>query len=162
VDGVVEYDKRWVEWFGEIRAALPGQLLVEHVGSTAIPGLAAKPIVDVDVVVASESEVAATIVAITECGWRHQGNLGIQDREAFTGRFDLPPHHLYVVLAGSRPHLDHIDLRDHLRDNAIDAAHYGDLKRRLAPLLAEDRQAYLAAKSELIADLLATARTQTP
>lgn len=158
VGGVVEYDKRWVEWFGEIRAALPGELLVEHVGSTAVPGLAAKPIVDVDVVVGSELDVAAAIAAITDRGWSHRGNLGILHREAFTGRSDLPPHHLYVVVAGSRPHLDHIDLRDYLRAHPIDAARYGDLKRALAPLLAEDREAYLAGKSELVAELLATAR----
>lgn len=156
---MVGYDKQWVEWFGEIRAALPERLLVEHVGSTAVPGLAAKPIVDVDVVVRSESEVTAAIAAITDRGWTHQGNLGIPAREAFTGRSDLPPHHLYLVVAGSQPHLDHVDLRDHLRAHPLDAARYGALKLGLGPLLAEDRDAYLAGKSELIAELLATARS---
>lgn len=159
MDGVVAYDERWVEWFEQVRAAIPEGFVVEHVGSTAVPGLAAKPIIDVDVVVASDKEVAAVVAALEQNGWRHEGDLGIPGREAFKGREDLPVHHLYVVVAGSVPHRDHVDLLAHLRAHPVDAARYGELKRGLAPLLQTDRNAYLIGKSAFIAELLAAARS---
>ncbi len=155
---MVDYDERWPVWFAAVRAALPSGLVVEHVGSTAVPGLAAKPIIDVDVVLASEDDLESTIAALADAGWRHEGDLGIPGREAFEPRADLPPHHLYVVVRDSAAHLDHVDLRNHLRAHPSDARRYGDLKRELAPLLSEDREAYLAGKSELIVQLLAAAR----
>lgn len=161
MDGVIEYDERWVEWFEQVRAAIPGGFTVEHVGSTAVPGLAAKPIIDVDVVAASEKGVPVAVSALVQCGWRHEGDLGISGREAFRGREDLPAHHLYVVVAGSGPHLDHIDLRDHLRTHPTELGRYAELKRELAPLLETDRDAYFRGKSALIAEMLMTARMST-
>lgn len=101
------------------------------------------------------------VAELVKCGWRHEGDLGISGREALTGRDDLPAHHLYVVVAGSVPHRDHIDLRDYLRAHPDDAARYGRLKRGLAPLLRADRDAYLRGKSALINELLAAARSFT-
>ncbi len=158
MSGVVDYDERWPVWFAAVRAALPSGLVVEHVGSTAVPGLAAKPIIDVDVVVESKVDVESTIAVLADAGWRHEGDLGIPGREAFEPRADLPLHHLYLVIRGGRPHIDHVDLRDYLRTHPEHARRYGSLKRELAPLLAHDREAYLAGKAELIAELLAAAR----
>jgi GrpB-like predicted nucleotidyltransferase (UPF0157 family) len=75
----------------------------------------------------------------------------------------LPPadaiyHHLYVVVAGSQPHRDHIDLRDYLRTHPAQAARYGGLKRRLAVLLKTDRSAYSKGKAEMISEFLRQAR----
>ena len=156
--GVVEYDERWAEWFEQIRAAIPPGLVVEHVGSTAVPGLVAKPIIDVDVVVQTTREVAPAIDALAIAGWRHRGNQGIDGREAFDALRGLPPHHLYLVVDGSLAHRDHVDLRNWLREHPIDAARYGELKLELAPLLDTDRDAYLAGKAALITELLAAAR----
>lgn len=158
MSGVVDYDERWPVWFAAVRSALPPGLVVEHVGSTAVPGVAAKPIIDVDVVVASVDDVAPAVAALVAAGWQHEGDLGIPGREAFEPRADLPPHHLYVVVRDSAAHLDHVDLRDYLRTHPSDARRYGALKRELAPLLSEDREAYLAGKSDLVAELLAAAR----
>ncbi len=160
MSAVVDYDDRWPRWFDTVRAALPPGLVIEHVGSTSVPGLAAKPIIDVDVVLASADEVESAISALAVAGWTHEGDLGIPGREAFEQRADLPAHHLYVVVRDSRPHRDHVDLRDYLRVHPAEAARYGALKRSLAPLLVEDREAYLAGKSNLIAELLAAARSR--
>jgi len=161
---VVPYDPEWPAVFGGVReradAALAGlPHVTEHVGSTAVPGLAAKPIVDVDVVVPESGLVAAAVQALGRAGWRPEGDLGIAGREAFTPPGDGPYHHLYVVVAGSVPHRDHTDLRDFLRSNPAAAARYADRKRELAPLLRTDRAAYTEGKAALIAELLAEART---
>jgi GrpB-like predicted nucleotidyltransferase (UPF0157 family) len=160
---VAAYDPRWPALFSELRdrvdAALAGVAHVtEHVGSTAVPGLDAKPVIDLDVVVPDDAAVGAAVKALAAAGWQHQGDLGITGREAF-----LPPpgavyHHLYAVVAGSQPHRDHIDLRDFLRAHPAAAARYGSLKHRLAVLLETDRSAYSDGKAAMISDLLRQAR----
>ena len=160
---VVACDPRWPGLFGQLRgrvdAALAGVAHVtEHVGSTAVPGLDAKPVIDLDVVVPDEAAVAAAIGALAAAGWRHQGDLGITGREAFLPPADAIYHHLYVVVAGSQPHRDHIDLRDFLRTHPAQAARYSDLKRRLAMLLETDRPAYSDGKAAMISEFLRQAR----
>ena len=160
---VVAYDPRWPGLFRQLRgrvdAALAGVAHVtEHVGSTAVPGLDAKPVIDLDVVVPDGATVGAAVRALAADGWRHQGDLGIKSREAFQPPGDAVYHHLYVVVAGSQPHRDHIDLRDYLRTHPAQAARYGDLKRRLAPLLKTDRSAYGEGKAEMIGEFLRQAR----
>jgi len=162
---VTEYDPRWPAVFGRLRdrldAALAGVAHVtEHVGSTAVPGLAAKPIIDVDVVVADETALEPTVKALAAAGWQHEGDLGIKGREAFLPPADAAYHHLYLVVAESQPHRDHIDLRDFLRKQPGHAARYGALKRQLAVLLQTDRGAYLAGKDEMIAEFLRMARCE--
>jgi GrpB-like predicted nucleotidyltransferase (UPF0157 family) len=160
---VVAYDPRWPGLFAELRgrtdAALAGVAhLTEHVGSTAVPGLDAKPIIDLDVVVPDDAAASAAITALAAAGWQHQGDLGITGREAFLPPGDAIYHHLYVVVAGSQPHRDHIDLRDFLRTHPAQAARYSDLKRRLAVLLATERPAYSEGKAEMISEFLRQAR----
>ncbi|MGX5680546.1 GrpB family protein [Schumannella luteola] len=159
-DGISEYTPSWQRWFAEIRDALPAGLIVEHVGSTSVPGLAAKPIIDIDVVVEA-AEVADSIAVLEAAGWVHEGDLGIAGRETFRSRSDLPPHHLYVVVRGSAAHRDHIDLRDHLRVNPADASRYEAVKRSLEHLLTVDRVAYTEGKGPIITELLARARDTT-
>jgi GrpB-like predicted nucleotidyltransferase (UPF0157 family) len=162
---VAEYDPQWPEVFHRLRDRVDSALaavahVTEHVGSTAVPGLDAKPIIDVDVVVPDEAAVGPAIDALAVAGWRHQGDLGIAGREAFLPPADAAYHHLYVVAAGSQPHRDHIDFRDFLRTHPGQAARYGALKRRLAALLETDREAYVDGKADLVAELLRLARGQ--
>lgn len=158
---VADYDPAWpalFERFAEpLRAALPNAS-VEHVGSTAVPGLAAKPIVDIDVVVDSPSEVPRALEALAGLGYVYQGDKGIPGREAFLWPPASEPHHLYVVVAGSPPHRDHRDFCDHLRAHPDTAREYGALKRELAERLGDDRIAYTKAKSEFITAVLVVAR----
>lgn len=164
---VVPYDRQWPELFGQLRlrvdaalAAVPHQ--TEHVGSTAVAGLAAKPIVDMDVVVPDRSVVPAAVQGLAAAGWRHEGQHGVAGREAFAPPPEGPYHHLYVVVAGSVAHRDHVDLRDYLRARPDEAARYATLKGRLAYLLATDRDAYTNGKAELITELLGRARAGRP
>jgi GrpB-like predicted nucleotidyltransferase (UPF0157 family) len=160
---VVAYDPGWPGLFGELRdrvdtvvADIPH--VTEHVGSTAVPGLDAKPIIDLDVVVPDEAAVGAAIEALAGAGWQHQGDLGITGREAFLPPADAVYHHLYVVVAGNQAHRDHVDLRNFLRTHPVQAARYGALKHRLAALLKTDRAAYTDGKAAMIGDFLRQAR----
>lgn len=160
---VVSYDPKWpdqFEWLrGRVDAALGGVIhQVEHVGSTAVPGLDAKPIIDIDVVVPDPSIVTTAVAALTAAGWRHQGDLGIAGREAFSPPDEFLYHHLYVVVQDQPAHRDHVDLRDYLRAHPDAAAEYGAVKRSLAHSLGVDRSAYAAGKSPTIEALLAEAR----
>jgi GrpB-like predicted nucleotidyltransferase (UPF0157 family) len=165
---VVEYDPRWPLWFDEIRARLTPYLSglphhIEHVGSTAVPGLAAKPIIDVDIVVPTADLVPAVVAALVTAGYQHEGDQGIPGREAFV----LPPdavryHHLYLVVEGNKPHRDHILLRDHLWTNPADRERYAVRKRELVYLLTTDRSAYVDGKAALVEELIARAAYSQP
>jgi GrpB-like predicted nucleotidyltransferase (UPF0157 family) len=160
---VVAYDPDWPRQFAElarsVREAL-GDLdaTVEHVGSTSVPGLAAKPVIDIDVVVASAADVPRAIERLRPLGYLHQGDRGVTGREAFTWPPDARRHHLYLVVSGSEPHLEHVELRDYLRDNPRVAADYGALKTELAQRLGADRLGYTEAKAEFVAGVLRAAR----
>lgn len=102
---VLPYDEKWKRDFIAIKDELTEALgdmaiTIEHVGSTSVEGLAAKPIIDIDVVV-KEDQVDDAISALAEVRYIHEGNLGIPGREAFTyeGKEHLQQHHLYVCLA---------------------------------------------------------------
>lgn len=160
---VVDYDPRWPLWFAEIRARVTPYLAdlphrIEHVGSTAVPGLAAKPIIDLDIVVPAADLVPVAIERLAAAGYRHQGDQGIPGREAFA----LPAaavhyHHLYVVVEGNKAHQDHVVLRDHLRLSAADRERYAARKRELAHLLTTDRTAYVDGKGALVEEMIARA-----
>jgi GrpB-like predicted nucleotidyltransferase (UPF0157 family) len=163
-DVVVPYDPQWPQQFEDLRrrvdAALSGlDHHTVHVGSTAVPSLAAKPIIDLDVVVADQPASAAAVSLLAAAGWQHEGDLGIVGREAFKPPADAVYHHLYLVTADGQAHRDHVDLRDFLRAHPDQAARYGRLKQRLAPLLKTDRAAYNECKAQLIAQFLTQARS---
>lgn len=116
------YDPRWPDLFVELRDLVDAALasvahVTEHVGSTAVPALDAKPIIDLGVVVPDD----AAVRALTAAGWQHQGNLGIAGREAFLPLPGTVYHHLYVVVAASQPYRDHIDVREFLRAHPVHA-----------------------------------------
>jgi GrpB-like predicted nucleotidyltransferase (UPF0157 family) len=167
---VVDYDPAWAEQFERIAthvwpAVERTALRIDHVGSTSVPALAAKPIIDLDVVVASEGDVRPTIDALAAIGYRWMGDLGVTGREAFTPiREDrqsaLAEHHLYVVVEDSRAHLDHWLLRDLLRADADARERYAALKRRNAEQADRNMEVYVAAKAELVAELLTRAREE--
>ena len=161
---VVDYDDGWPRDFDTIHAHLwPATSsfahAIEHVGSTAVPGLAAKPIIDVDVVVSEPDDLQLAIRALQSLGYEHVGDLDIPGRHAFSVLPGLPEHHLYAVVKDTPPHRDHIDLRDYLRTHSDAAQRYTTHKRSLAHLLTIDREAYLDGKAHLISHLLALART---
>ncbi|MBM7167580.1 GrpB family protein [Streptomyces sp. G44] len=160
---VRDYDPQWSERFEGLRQRLAPHVAdlgasIEHVGSTAVPGCAAKPIIDLDIVVSEDAVLAELIPRLAGLGYRHEGDLGIRGREAFQAPSAAPEHHLYGVVAGSKPHLDHVLLRDYLRQQSDEVQRYGALKVTLAQRFCaegEGRAAYSAAKSALVEELLA-------
>jgi len=157
---ISEYDPRWPALFCELRDALPAGLRmcarsIEHVGSTAVPGLAAKPIIDIDVVVADEADVAEAIAMLAAAGYPHKGDAGVPGREAFDQPPHLPEHHLYLCVEGAGPLVAHLRLRDHLRANPGTAREYAALKRELTAAYGDDREGYTEAKTAFIERVLA-------
>lgn len=164
---VAEPDPAWSDWFDQIRdhvwPAVEGLALrVEHIGSTSVEGLAAKPVIDLDIVVASESGVRPVIDALSRIGYRWRGELGVEGRQAFGAPPDLelPRHHLYLVVENNKAHIDHWLLRDVLRADPGARARYGELKRRNVELARGDMDVYVAAKARLVAELLARGRAE--
>jgi GrpB-like predicted nucleotidyltransferase (UPF0157 family) len=156
---VLDYDSSWVESFWALRGQIADALgdlaaAIEHVGSTAVPGLAAKPIIDIDVLLASELALPMAIERLVSRGYVYQGNLGIPEREAFAALVNDPPHHLYVCPPHSAELRRHIAFRDYLRAHAVEARAYGDLKHALAQRFRDDRSAYMAGKDALVRELL--------
>lgn len=160
---IVDYDPLWPRQFDTLRTRI-AQLLeglaaaIEHVGSTAVPGLAAKPVIDLDVLLRSASDLPAAISKLTTDGYEHRGDLGIQGREAFWRPPGSVHHHLYVCPPNSPEYRRHIAFRDYLRKNPDTADAYAELKRQLATAHRNDREAYNRGKENFVKDTLERAK----
>lgn len=157
---VLPYDPLWKENFQAIRQelslALNGLALrIEHVGSTSVEGLAAKPIIDIDVVISDHTPLESVISALSTIGYQHEGDLGIPQREAFRydGKHHLQAHHLYVCPESSPELRRHTAFRDCLRTHPEAAAEYSCVKMEAAKLYPEDVEGYIAHKSGCISRL---------
>jgi GrpB-like predicted nucleotidyltransferase (UPF0157 family) len=151
-----DYDPSWPDVFSQLAArvttALGGLVVtVEHIGSTAVPGLVAKPIIDLDVVLASSADLPEAIRLLATLGYAHEGDLGIAGREAFLSPLEPPRHHLYVLAAGAKELRRHLAFRDALRASQDLRNKYAALKRLLAEAQKDDRSAYTKAKVTFIA-----------
>ena len=155
---VVEpYDAAWARDFAGIEAELRpalGELAlgIEHVGSTSVRGLSAKPIIDVDVVIRDRSRLDEVIDALGRIGYRHEGDLGIPGREAFDyeGKEHLRRHHLYVCARDSAELKRHLAFRDYLRAHPDAVRAYSRVKVEGAALYPNDIDGYIAHKSPFI------------
>lgn len=156
---VVDYDSAWPELFetfaGPLRRATGAR--VEHIGSTSVPGIAAKPVIDIDVVVPSPGAVQHAIEQLRALGYTYQGDKGIPGREAFLWPVGATSHHVYVVVEGNDSHRAHVAFRDYLRAHDDVAAEYGALKRGLAAKHGDDRLGYTEAKTEFVTRVLGLA-----
>jgi len=151
---IVDYSPAWPLEFERLRdraAAAVGNLAIaiEHVGSTAVPGLAAKPVIDLVIVVEPE-DVQAAIDRLTVIGYVHQGNLGVEGREAFGVPEGERRHHLYVSPADSEELRAQLAFRNRLRADPELAAEYEALKRGLAWRFRDDRVGYTDAKTAFV------------
>lgn len=157
---VVPYDPAWPTRFEELQlhllSILSGQdVRVEHVGSTSVPGLAAKPILDIDVVLQNGTDFEQVKAALELNGYHHIGDLGISGREAF--KYDDKPqlmsHHLYVLPENSEELKRHLTFRDWLRSHPEDREAYAQVKLAAAQKFPDDIGAYIDAKSDIIFDI---------
>gem|GEM_PF-581967 len=157
---VVPYDPTWPVRFEEVRQCLMGILhgqmvRVEHVGSTSVLDLAAKPILDIDIVLQNEADFAEVKVLLEANGYYHVGDLGITGREAFkyTNKPKFMSHHLYVLSADSDELKRHLTFCDWLRSHPQDREAYAQVKMAAAQQFPDDISAYIDAKSDVILDI---------
>ena len=157
---VVPYDETWTSAFEDIRKEIEsavGDLIIgiEHVGSTSVEGMSAKPIIDIDIVIKDHSIFDAVVNGLNSIGYIHEGNLGIKDREAFKylDKPHLQRHHLYVCTQQSEELFRHITFRDFLRSNPEAAKRYRAVKEKAAQLFPDDIDKYIEYKSPCIEEL---------
>lgn len=164
---IQEYTSNWALNFQTIKAILFDVLLnipvsIEHVGSTAVSGLAAKPIIDIDIVFENGNDFNAIKNRLEKAGYYHNGNQGIHDREVFkrssaytdNNALNTVAHHLYVCSADSEELKRHLLFRNYLQANAPARSEYQQLKQQLADEANQDRKLYAILKEEKAKSLI--------
>jgi GrpB-like predicted nucleotidyltransferase (UPF0157 family) len=168
---LVEYDPGWPEMYRaeaeRVRSILPAGLVcaMEHFGSTAIPGLAAKPIIDILVAVRSVSEAREVAVSPMESlSYAFWADNPKRDRLFFVK--GLPPstphrtHHVHMTEIDSEM-WERLLFRDYLRTHPEEVSRYGALKLELMERYREDREAYTDAKSAYVEEIMSLARASS-
>ena len=157
---VIPYDIKWKSDFESIKKEIEnaiGDLIIsiEHVGSTSVEGLSAKPCIDIDVIIKDYSVFDSVVSRLKAIGYIHAGDLGIKDREAFkySDKPHLQKHHLYVCPQKSKELYRHITFRDFLRNNPDSVKKYSAVKEKAALLFPNDIDKYIAYKSPCIEEL---------
>src|SRR6266446_3272294 len=151
---IVGYDPRWPLQYAQERARVAAQLgdlikSIEHIGSTSVPGLSAKPIIDMLVTVARLGPADPYIDRLRSLGYIFFPVLGNPDRHTF-GKGSPHTHHLHIVEQGGEEHIRPLAFRNYLRTHPEAAGQYDALKRVLANRFPHDRQAYNQAKTDFI------------
>lgn len=161
---VEKYNSEWKNEFEKAKTFYKEllsdiEVSVEHVGSTSVEGLWAKPILDIDIVVNDNIDSLFAIERLKNVGYLHMGNLGIEGREAFNYEENNPnikwmEHHLYVCIKGCENLENHLLLRKHLRDNKKAVEAYSAIKLELAKKYPHDMDSYVDGKTDLITGFL--------
>lgn len=157
---VLPYDKNWKADFEKIKAEIEsaiGKIIitVEHVGSTSVEGMSAKPCIDIDVVIKDYSVFDDVVSRLADIGYIYEGDLGIKDRHAFkySAKPCLQTHHLYVCPQYSQELYRHITFRNFLRNNTEAAEKYSRVKETAARLFPDNIDKYMEYKSGCIQEL---------
>ena len=155
---LVEYDARWPALFAVERQRIRDhcgalELRLEHIGGTSIPGMCAKPILDIAAGVPRDASVVDYVAALTGAGYEHRGERGVPNRQYFC-RGEPRTCHLHLVEEGGPLWRDYVGFRDYLRSDAEAARQFAALKRVLAARFTRDREAYMRAKSLGVQEIL--------
>src|SRR6478672_2338256 len=159
---IAPYDPRWRADFerirGELASALVGVdvLAVEHVGSTSVPGLPAKPVIDIDVVVDART-IPRAIAALESAGYVHEGDRGVPERHAFRAPDDEPRRNVYVCLDGCLALRNHLAVRETLRSNPGLRDEYARVKSALADQDLATMDQSVAGKNAVLGKILEAA-----
>lgn len=161
---VVEYDDRWPLLFAGEARRIRGEcgtlaLRLEHVGGTSIPGMCAKPVLDIAAGRPDASSIGDYIATLERAGYDYRGERGLRGREYFR-RGQPRAYHLHLVEVGGPLWCDYIAFRDYLRAHTEVAREFADLKRVLAARFAHDREAYTTAKGPQVREVLRQARSR--
>lgn len=157
---LVPHQDEWVNQFAEEAARLAdglgsGALTVEHVGSTAIHPIDAKPIIDILVAVNSLDEAENLTPVLKTLGYTRKPKGDLPDRRFFVkGPEDARTHHLSLTQIGSPTWVGHVLFRDYLRSNEQTRSEYQMLKRALAERYPSDRDTYTKEKAPFITEIL--------
>lgn len=158
---IVEYQHEWKTAFDQLYNYLKSHLSIdnpsiEHIGSTSVIGLAAKPVIDLVIIIDNELEFEKTKKDLERIDYIHVGDQGIPKREVFklTKPNNFYRHHLYVAFKDSLALKNHLVLRNHLRNHNEDVIRYGDLKKSLAYMFPHDIDSYVEGKTNFIISIL--------
>jgi GrpB-like predicted nucleotidyltransferase (UPF0157 family) len=165
---IVPYDPAWPALFEKERRTLETLLAkwlvgpVEHVGSTAVPGLAAKPVIDIMAAVESLDASRPAIPALADLDYLYFPYRPEEEHWFCKPSAKFRTHHLHLVPMGFRSWKERLVFRDYLRRNSATAAEYAALKRRLATQYEFDREAYTEAKGPFVQRVLEQALSAEP
>lgn len=157
---VVPYNAAWPELFRVERELIDGALKkhgveaeIEHIGSTSVPGLAAKPILDTLVGVDDASDFGESISGLQDVGYIYRGEQGIPGRHFFR-RGTPRQYHVHLTVRGNELWRDYLAFRDYLRGHRQTAEAYAELKYALAERYPYDRESYIEGKTEFVQQML--------
>ena len=160
------YTSDWVKNFEDIKCEIEKGLYglictIEHVGSTSVPNLDSKPIIDIDIIYSQQSAFDKIKLGLEKIGYYHNGNQGIEDREVFKRNnkltnkiLDTMKHHLYVCSIDSKALERHLLSRNYLRKNDWARVKYQQMKYQLAEKSNQDRKIYAALKELTVNDFI--------
>ena len=157
---VLPYDEKWKIAFEAIKQEIldsASDLIesIEHVGSTSVEGMLAKPCIDIDIVIKDYCVFECLKKRIASIGYIYEGDLGIKDREAFRyeNKEHLMMHHLYVCPSYSKELKRHLVFRDYLRCDLDAVKIYSEIKEKGAQLYPNDIEKYIEYKTPIIEEL---------
>lgn len=165
---LVAYQNSWPDDFKRIRDYLLTKVNthvgIEHIGSTSIPGMVAKPIIDL-IIIVPPGAMSQTIAELAELEYRHQGDLGIPGRECFDylpSHIELPCHHLYACYPDQPQVAGSLAFRDFMRANEEWREQLSNLKSELDRQHNSNRQLYMTGKKQLVEKIIGIAKEVCP
>lgn len=152
---VVDYNPAWPELFAKecyvLQKTLKGvAIAIHHIGSTAVLGLAAKPIIDILIEITNLDMLDRLNIDMESIGYKPKGEFGIAGRRYFQKGGNERTHHLHAFIAGDQNVARHLAFRDYLRANQVVSAEYAELKRSIALNCDNDSQKYCDGKDRFI------------
>ena len=163
---IEKYTPNWIANFAILKAEIEIGLIgieyqIEHVGSTSVPNLDSKPIIDIDIIHKNEQDFELIKSKLINIGYYHNGNQGIENREVFkrdgksiNGRLDTITHHLYVCPINSKALERHILSRNFLRKNDWARLEYQEIKYKLAEKANQNKKLYAELKELNVNDFI--------
>jgi GrpB-like predicted nucleotidyltransferase (UPF0157 family) len=160
---LAEYDPRWPAYFEDEKLKLYSaisdtDIWIEHVGSTAVSGLCAKPIIDILVGINTFEEGFLHVPVLEKIGYEFKGENGIKGRHFFAKGDPRTTHHVHMVEKTSDFWKEHIGFRDFLNENNDEKKRYAELKNELADLYPADRDKYTDGKADFIRSTIEKAK----
>ncbi|WP_413299602.1 GrpB family protein [Bacillus sp. 1P10SD] len=155
---VCSYNEKWSNMFSEeaekLKRIFRNEIVdIYHIGSTAVPGLKAKPIIDIMPVVNDINMIDTFIPNMQEIGYESKGENGISGRRYFQKGGDNRSHHIHIYQVGSDEIKRHLVFRDYLRNHPNEKKAYGELKEKLAQQFSYDIESYISGKDCHVKDI---------